>query len=423
MVSGTRSSKCASAARRADRAGFTLVELMVAMTGGLFLSIVVFALSRDASRFYQQETRVANATLSGVIGFERLFNDIARAGHLVTPNIDLDPRVCNRPEASWPDRIENLRALVIDTANTQTDTTEVGKAGLKPMVIDIAGALDVTEELTIAELGPGVDANAISIRLDTPAAARLGLVNDGTPASAQANRERLLALLIPDGNARAVRITQLDGMEQYALVAGVQPNLQITLAAEPKLQFRSAAEVQCGIRGFNTGGLLNVVNFVRYELKSMVGDANYADLFTASQVDGGLPYESGRVELTRVELSPGGAAIESTREIVSEYAVDLQFSLIRATSAIDGTLIAADPLSANSEYDATQLLRAVHARLSVRSREADRSADVSGVGGTSALYRIPLGAGGTAAASYARVRTFQSDIPLRNLEGANWPLP
>ena len=40
------------------------MELMVAMTGGLFLSIVVFALSRDASRFYQRESRVANATAS-----------------------------------------------------------------------------------------------------------------------------------------------------------------------------------------------------------------------------------------------------------------------------------------------------------------------------------------------------------------------
>jgi hypothetical protein len=417
MARGTRFSKPACAARRAGLAGFTLVELMVAMTGGLFLSIVVFALSRDASRFYQQETRVANATLAGVTGFERLFNDIARAGHLVTPNIALDPRVCNRPSAGWPDRIRNLRALVVDTTHTDTDATEVGRAGLTPMKIEIAGALDVAEELTIAEVGPGAGANAISIRLDTPAAARLGLVNDPSPAAVAANRARLVALLRPDNNPRAVRITQLDGKEQYALVAAVQPNLQITLAAEPALQFRSnaAGAVQCGIHGFNIGGSLNVVNFVRYELRSMVGDANYTDLFSASQVAGGLPYEAGRVELTRVELAPGGEPIESTREIVSEYAVDLQFSLIRATSALDSTLIAAD-----AAFNQTQLLRGVHARLSVRSREADRAADVSGMGGTSGLYRIPLAVGGTAAASFARVRTFQSDIPLRNLEGANW---
>jgi len=64
--------------RRFPRArGFTLVELMVAMTGGLFLSIVVFAVSRDASRFYQREIRVANATITGVSGFERLVSDLA----------------------------------------------------------------------------------------------------------------------------------------------------------------------------------------------------------------------------------------------------------------------------------------------------------------------------------------------------------
>jgi prepilin-type N-terminal cleavage/methylation domain-containing protein len=54
-------------ARRAAR-GFTLVELMVALSGGLFLSAIVFALSRDTTRFYQQETRVASATLAGLVG-------------------------------------------------------------------------------------------------------------------------------------------------------------------------------------------------------------------------------------------------------------------------------------------------------------------------------------------------------------------
>jgi hypothetical protein len=408
--------------RHPGQTGFTLVELMVAMTGGLFLSIVVFALSRDATRFYQQETRVANATLSGVTGFERLFSDISRAGHLVTPNIDADPRVCNRPASAWPDLLENLRAINIDTNHAQIDATEVGKAGLTPMAIEIAGALDVTEELTIAQIGPSATGYAVYIRLDTPAASRLGLVNDA--AAAEANKNRLESLLLPDGNARAVRITQIDGMEQYALVAAVesQPDLHITLAAQPALAFRTSAAgaVQCGIQGFNTGGTLNVVNFVRYELRSMTSDSAYAELFKASQVDGGLPYESGRVELIREELSPAGSAIASTREIVSEYAIDLQFSLIGATSATDRTLIPVDVVNVNATYNSTQLLRGVHARLSVRSREADRSADVSGVGGSAALYRIPLAVGGSQSAPYARVRTFQSDIPLRNLEGANW---
>jgi Tfp pilus assembly protein PilW len=123
---------------RRSAAGFTLVELMVAMTGGLFLSIVVFALSRDASRFYQRESRVANATLAGLSGFERLSSDVARAGHLSTPNINNDPDVCNKPQATWPAMLQSLRAIVITTNTTASDLTEVGEAGIKPKGIIIA---------------------------------------------------------------------------------------------------------------------------------------------------------------------------------------------------------------------------------------------------------------------------------------------
>ena len=56
-----------SAAIHARRSanGFTLVELMVALTGGLFVSLAVFALARDSGRFYQREARIANATIGG----------------------------------------------------------------------------------------------------------------------------------------------------------------------------------------------------------------------------------------------------------------------------------------------------------------------------------------------------------------------
>lgn len=404
---------------RDGETGFTLVELMVAMTGGLFLSIVVFALSRDATRFYQQETRVANATLSGVTGFERLFNDIARAGHLVTPNIAADPRVCNRPNGAWPAALQNLRAVTINTLAPQVAGTEVAAAGVTPMSIDIAGALDMSEELTIAQVDSST--NAVYIRLDTPAASRMGF--DITLGNA-VNAARLDALFRPNNVNRAVRITQIDGMEQYAVVTGVQasPSPHVILDANPALSFRTstAGAAQCGIQGFNTGGSLSVVNFVRYELRPMVGDAAYAALFQASGITTGLPYESGRVELVRTELQPDGSPILATREIISEYAVDLRFTAVQATSAINPTLIDVPVANLTNTFASTQLLRGVHARLSVRSREADRFGDVTGSGGSAAgMYRFQVGAGGSGP-QFARVRTFQSDIALRNLEGANW---
>ncbi|HYQ17453.1 MAG TPA: prepilin-type N-terminal cleavage/methylation domain-containing protein, partial [Polyangiaceae bacterium] len=160
---------------RGSERGFTLVELMVAMTGGLFLSIVVFALSRDASRFYQREGRIANATLAGVSGFERLAGDLARAGHLTTPNIANDPHVCNKPQASWPQALRSLRALIVDSSSTSTNNTEVSAAGITPKGLIIAGALTTPEIfLTNSVSQPAGGAWQITINMATPSAARLG---------------------------------------------------------------------------------------------------------------------------------------------------------------------------------------------------------------------------------------------------------
>src|SRR6187399_1703826 len=100
-------------AARRMRGGFTLVELMVALTGGLFLSMVVFALARDTTRFYQREGRIASATLAGIVGFERLKADIERAGYLSTPNIQADPLVCTKVDSSAPDGLRTLAGLRI----------------------------------------------------------------------------------------------------------------------------------------------------------------------------------------------------------------------------------------------------------------------------------------------------------------------
>lgn len=409
------------------RAGFTLVELMVAMTGGLFVSIAVLALSRDASRFYQRETRVGNATLASTTGFERLSGDLARAGHLTTANITNDPRVCNRPLVSWPAMVQSLRAVTITTTAAQVAGTEVASAGITPMTIQIAGALESIEELTTTVITNAGGVTSIAIRLDTPAAARIGLV--AAPAAAATNVAILSAIFVPGGVGRVVRIAQLDGMEQYGIVSAVQANPErLILAAAPVVQFRSSATAaQCGVLGYCTGCSVNVVNFVRYQLRPMTNFAPYASLFQASGVGGSsnvLPFEQGRVELVREELDSTGAAIANTVEIVAEYAVDLQFRVIQATSATDTTLIDVPPGNLTPTYAFTQLVRGIHARLAVRSREPDRLGSVAGT--APGEYRIPLSRelsyfedDGTAV-PHARVRSLQSDIPLRNLEGANW---
>src|SRR5258706_4874068 len=128
----------ARASRRGARArGFTLVELMVALSGGLFLAIIVFTLARNATRYYQRETRTAGATLASVSGFERLTGDIALARHLSTGNINADPRVCTRPDPTWPSELRTLRAIIIGSNPAALGATEIGptRANTQPQTI------------------------------------------------------------------------------------------------------------------------------------------------------------------------------------------------------------------------------------------------------------------------------------------------
>jgi hypothetical protein len=418
------------AVRRAS-AGFTLVELMVAMTGGLFLSLAVFALSRNASRFYQQELRVANATLAGLSGFERLSADVARAGHLVTANINMDPHVCNRPQDNWPAMLRNLRAVLIETDTTALNGTEVRDAGISPKGIVVAGALNMPEVLTTASVVQDDGGNwEISLDTATPAAARIGLSKDNSATTS--NLAVLNATFIPGGIGRIVRLRK-KGWDQYAVVssvsAAVGPDTAlalINLAGTPAIVRPASGGTQCGIEGNGSRMDVSVIDLVRYHIRPMVNDANYAALYKASGLGTGgggnaLPYEAKRAELVRVELDPNGKEIAATREIVGEYAVDLQIDPWGATSGIDPTII---PIvaSVDATYASTQYLRGLHLRLSVRSREADRTAPITGIGGGSAndLYRIGLKIPATGDVVYARVRTFQSDIPLRNLENNTW---
>lgn len=411
---------------RRRRRGFTLVELMVAMSGGLFLSIAVFALSRDATRFYQSESRIANATLAAVSGFERLSGDVARAGHLSSGNIQADPGVCNRPDASFPTQLRFMRALVV--GNSTVSGTEVAAAGIAPHSLLITGALNTPEVFITRAVAEAGSAWRVDLDLATPVADRLGLRLE--PAFIGAN-QGILDGIFTSGTGGPGKIVRLrrNGLDQYAVVGSVTAvagGAFLTLSTSTPLLRLVKGGAQCGVDDTGKGMALSVIDIVRYDIRSMVGDAAYASLFTASgaSVGGGpsaVPFESGRTELVRVELAPTGEEIASTREIIGEYAVDLQVSAWGAQGASNPALTPVAAATITQSYGLTQLLRGVHLRLGVRSREADRAGNIAGAGGgANNLHRIGLGASGTA--PFARVRTLQTDVALRNLEGSRWPL-
>ncbi len=397
------SAKHVSSRRRRAR-GFTLVELMVALSGGLFLSVIVFTLARDTSRFYQRESRIASATLGGIVGFERLKRDIARAGYLSTPNVKSDPFVCGRPDGAWPTMLARLASLRIDAdASPAADNADITANDVTPDNITLMGSFAATDEFPVTVTG-----NQMVIEDEASGAmARLGYLGL-TDVTAQT---ALLQSVFGEG--RGVRfLDKSSGRSYFGVIASVTggPSPLITLTSS-----LLGGAAGCPLPG-HVSGSVSVINFVQYRIEQLAPDTGgpFAPLFAASRGDATPPGEDTRTELVREELDVDGQPIAGTLELVAEYAVDLDFEVGAVVSgsinqlgpADWGAIFPADP----NATGAAQRVRTVRTRLSVRSREADRQTAIAG-----GLYRFRLGEN-----QYARVRTFQADIALPNQLRVTW---
>lgn len=399
---------------RAQR-GFTLVELMVAMVAGLFVSLAVFTLAKHASAFATRQSRVADATLQSVIGFQRLKADIARAGFLSTPNVARDPSVCraNIDDPSYPAWLRRIASVNIAAASDPSE--EATRIGLAPKSIVLAGSYD-SFDLFVAR----------TITQDAPplvylSRTSLGMANIGYEPVGGATA---LGRVFKAG--RALRILDDGGGVQFARITAVTggENPSITLAAAPGVQFRASSTERCGVRGHGND-FVNAVNFIRYDIRSLREEARLGAMFR-----GGPSYESARRELVREEVDVDGVADPATLEVIAEYVVDLDFSLLVAQTdsgpltRLSGEAVAtyAGDIEALPTGNGPQLIRAVHAWLSVRSQEADRTSGLA-LAPTAPgpnLLRISVHPTDATQPPFARVRTVQSTISLPNQLRTTW---
>ncbi len=410
--------------RDGANAGFTLVELMVALTGGLFISLAVFALARDSGRFYQREARMANATVSGLIGFERLRADLGRAGFLSSPNIFRDPRLCAIPDGNWPAGLKNLASIQLSTpVDTYPALTANGRT---PPVITLAGSYSSSDVFGAKVVPDSADAIIFQLSTKEGAGALRRLGNGGMPDN------NTMKAVFPF--LRTLRIVQ-NGKQYYGQIVGSAGGNQpsVTINSQPPIQFRSGSAIGCGLSDVVGSGAstptINVVNFIQYAVRppqTPTAVAGYQNLF-ANSANG--PGEAGRTELTRVELDIEGHVLDRTEEIVAEYAVDLNLQVTAVTSTTGccdpnlAVLSPGDPLFNTftgpvfGTGNTPELIRSVRVRLGVRSREADRTVTVANPA-AQGLFRFNIGSG--TAETFARVRTFQADVALHNQADILW---
>jgi type II secretory pathway pseudopilin PulG len=423
-----------SAARRLR--AFTLVELMVAVTGGLFISIIVFAMARQGTRFYQQESRVAEATLAATIGMQRLRADIGRASYMSSAFIGADPSLCTAlPTLSGVPMLFNMRSIQIQP---ETDPLITGNSDLQlgaatPIIPDqiiLSGAYQSADRFITGEMpmAPGAGAANIPITLQPSigALARYRYANLASTAAQAA----LLQSLFPIG--RALRLVNAYGRVAYSIIAGTTPSggptgslPEVDVSATPPIPLRGGGNNLCEFAG--VGVEINVVNFIRYRIADVHHTPTYGSQFGQLYASDANPWDANRTELIREELDPmTGTPFNDPSvnpEIISEYAVDLKFEVTYGNPWPNPIqLLTTSPTTTNTVYTIAgtdtasrpERVRSVRVRLSVRSRDADRAGPIPGTG----LYRLGITTNGVT--TYARVRTLQADVAVPNHYGVNY---
>jgi prepilin-type N-terminal cleavage/methylation domain-containing protein len=423
-------------ARIARKRGFTLIEILVALSAGVLVSMAAFSLSKSATAFFQHEARISTAQLAVTLGMNRITQDLARASFLSSPNARADPMVCR--DATWAAAagLNSLAGIQIK-AGVATPGSQAAQNGLTPDELVLGGSFDSAEVFTVQCVlsgGAGGPTLQLQDRFHDNAMARVyDSLGAGETLASRLN-------LMFDGGRFVQLFSPATGYRYYGVLA-TKPAVTVTgdiatlqLTSTPTIPTKPASP--CGMVAAPTcgGGLLvSVVSRVRYEIMSLQGIATskYAGLVTSPPGVAAITGDAGRTELTRVELDAAGAPIEDKRELISEYAVDLRFGITVAPritndnyNLLAGELTTygfghtkvyenAGDIAVNAAAT-PQLIRSVQLRLAARTRAPDRSADLpTGLDGRRLHYLVS----NSVVPPYARVRTAYANVALPNQGG------
>jgi prepilin-type N-terminal cleavage/methylation domain-containing protein len=402
--------------------GFTLVELMVAIAAGALVATAAVLLSKNAVRLFQEESRMSYAQVAVANGMSRLGLDLEHAGRNTTKNPRTDQRVCFLGLADWPVGMRRLSPAHIEL---MPDLPQNAGNDIRNERITIAGDIDSGDNWVMNSTLPGATGTTIVLQPQSRSVRRLSALmqnGDVTP--------RLQEIF------RTGRILHIEGpindyygrIKGFAATGGaVISTISVTLETTPTVPMQPQSLLPCAIKGFGSGFPVHVISRIRYEVRSVINDANFADyVLPLNPVTG----DDTRTELIRTELAPDDTVMAGTSELITEFAVGMRFGLtaLALTSQPDNPILERFPITdpaanpqiftlagpADDLASRPESIRAVQVRLSTRSRAPDRPTTLPGQPGKP--YRFFIG---TAKGSerYARVRTLEREFSLINMKG------
>jgi len=447
---------------RGGQAGFTLIELTVALVAGLAVVLGLMALSREASRTFNEEVRSTASEASLRTANDRLRADLARAGFMSTGNIQTDPRVCLPLGTTFanlmpapPAGIKSLQSIQLSIGGSAAalPLSASQTPALSPSIIWIAGNMTTAEDLPVLSQAPAPSGSCTRLTISPVSPALYRIVSQ---ASASPGQDLANAFQPVSGKTFIVRLVDETSSAQFletctseTTVAGFDgsglPYVDVDNAT-PILAPKNTS-TRCGVGTISSGHVyVNPVQIVRWEIvQASVAEATNTSQY--SKALGNEPTAAGTVDPNKYDLirsyadiTTGGLPpLYASTEVVAEYAVDLDFAFSVDTGTSTSPSMQTYAFEDNTDNKANtqdvstvatsrpQRLREVRFRIVTRTAQGDRTVNVqvaapANYSNQEYLYRYCINPTSCVKATpdgtfcWARARTVTGEVSLPNLQ-------
>lgn len=411
------------AQRRARHAGFTLVELMIALVLGGIAIGAMYQIGSVTTRQFQQQHQVG--TTQGALRFamNQVKRDIARAGYQATPMASLPGQAACGPlnaamhssavagGEGWIAGISAFRNNVVDGGGFNP---AVDPQGLNTVNGFTADELVLLGNYETANEYPGVEVvNAQQIALDVDPTGTwhsifqdFAWAPDGTPA-ATVQEAAVRAVFTPN---RLIRIQGRTGVRHFARIAGgnavtIVGNTLTISFVEPLLGNCSDAM---------TGGWVAPLSFIRYGAQTGVGEE--AERFDQDESNDTIGH------LVRTEADPLARTTPYNNNIRSVLAYLVAFNLEFTmsgpnldTGQPDNYVIGTRTFDPTVVNPSPQRVRAVQVTLAARLPQEDPTFPAGEFPASCDRMRCYKIWPTTMTGSVARVRFLRSEVFVPNI--------
>ncbi|MFW6050784.1 MAG: PilW family protein [Myxococcota bacterium] len=400
--------------RNRRQAGFTLVELMVALVAGAIAIMTIYFVGAASSRHFQEQQRIAQTQMSLRMAMEQVRRDIQRAGFLGTPNSRVENR-CRSP-------VRELQAVEFLNDDATGALPNAGENGVTADTLRLVGNYATADSY----LAIGLDAGGGAVLLQPT---WHGFRRDFTDDDGTVDADRFDAVFRP---GRMLHIQTLQGQHFFVDITGTSP-------PEGRVSFSPNLPIggDCP-GGLADGAIVAPLSRIEYRVVDLTAGDEGSALLPASgnRVTAGDSYRGEAAsQLVRREIDWDGNVLTDDaggrfERIVLEHVamVDYQFMVDDAAGAgvPPNLILERDAVAQNRLANVTdnagaepQDVRSILVSLSARTPEQDpRFPWVEGAEGNPALgiaptrYKVRPGADFDGA---ARVRTMRTEVFVPNV--------